>query len=133
MAQILKPLGLAALLAFAGPAIAQDSDASATEETTAVPQIEMGEPADAPEQVEQYVDGVFGDWERSCLSIPNSEAPAPCQVTQLLFEEGNENPIGKISLGKLPPEMQAVAGATVYVPLGVLLTQQLVFRVQDQA
>lgn len=152
MADFLKPLGLATLIALAGPVMAQDTTAETTTETTTetpaetpaeapteapaagtpTPDLDMGEAvggegAPAQQQVETYIDEVYGDWQRECLRLPNAEegTPDPCQITQFLREEGNEAPVGKVSIGRLPAGQQAVAGSMVIVPLGVLLTQQI--------
>jgi invasion protein IalB len=152
MAEILKPLGLAALIAFGGAAFAQDgetTEAPATEETPATdeapatetsegdapaasPDLDMGEPTEQP-QVETYVDGVFDDWQRECLRIPGNEGPAPCQITQFLREEPDGAPVGKVSIGKLPEGNEADAGSMIIVPLGVLLTQQMTIGVDSAA
>lgn len=133
MAQILKPLGLAALLALGAPAFAQDTT---TEEAPAASTL-LTEPdqgqlvEEALQEVEQYVDEVFGDWQRECLRIPGNEGPAPCQMTQFLREDADGDPVGKISVGKLPEAMEADAGSTIILPLGILLPQQLILGVDD--
>ncbi|MEJ2031040.1 MAG: invasion associated locus B family protein, partial [Maritimibacter sp.] len=142
MADILKPLGLALLMAVASPAIAQDSGATSdTAEAPAadaqLPEVDMGTPADQPaqpQQLETYVSDTFGDWERECLRMPEGqEGPDPCQLTQILRETPEANPIGKITVGVLPAGQQAVAGSTVIMPLGTLLTQQLTLGVDSGA
>lgn len=138
MAKFLTPLGLAALIALGGAAYAQDTteDAAPAEEgQTAVPELDMGEPA-TPEgqpRVETYVDEVFGDWQRECLRIPGDENPPPCQITQFLREEPDAQPVGKVSIGKLPEGAEASAGSMIIVPLGVLLTQQMTIGVDSAA
>lgn len=157
MATILKPLGLAALIALGGAAYAQDTnegdapaaeapateapatDAPATEEApapadeaTGNPDLDMGETTEAP-QVETYVDEVFDDWQRECLRIPGNDGPAPCQITQFLREEPEGAPVGKVSIGKLPEGNEAAAGSMIIVPLGVLLTQQMTIGVDSAA
>lgn len=141
MADIFKPLGLAMLLALASPAMAQDStdDAAADGATSEAPapNLDMGSPADQPAQpvqLETYVDQTFGDWQRECLRRPEGqEGPDPCQLTQILRENPEATPIGKISLGVLPAGQQAVAGSTIIMPLGTLLTQQLTIGVDSAA
>ncbi len=139
MADMLKPLGLAAMIAMAAPAFAQDAEAPATDETpaaeapAATPDLDMGETvgeAGQP-QVETYVDEVFGDWQRECLRIPGNEGPVPCQITQFLREEPEGAPVGKVSIGKLPEGSDAAAGSMIIVPLGVLLTQQMTVGVDS--
>ena len=161
---LVAPLSVAALLAVAGPALAQDttteapaadapaadapaaeapaSEAPAAAEGTpgaqapATPELDMGEVADGGNgqpQIETYVDEVFGDWQRECLRIPGDTGPVPCQITQFLREEPEGQPVGKVSLGKLPAGGEAVAGSMVIVPLGVLLTQQMTVGVDSAA
>ncbi len=129
------PLGVAALLAVAGPALAQDTTTEAPA-AEATPELDMGQVdngANGQPQIETYVDEVFGDWQRECLRIPGEEGPAPCQITQFLREEPEGQPVGKVSLGKLPEGGEAVAGSMVIVPLGVLLTQQMTVGVDSAA
>lgn len=138
MADFLKPLGLAALLALGGTAYAQDTtqDAPATEETApGVPDLDMGEPVsdEIVDQIESYVDEVFGDWQRECLRIPGNDAPPPCQITQFLYETPDGDPVGKVSVGKLPEGNEADAGSMIIVPLGVLLPQQILVGVDSAA
>ncbi|MBV7409696.1 invasion associated locus B family protein [Maritimibacter sp. DP1N21-5] len=150
LTSLVTPLSLAALLAVAGPAFAQDTttetpaeeapaaeaETPATPDTT-LPDLDMGEATgaegDASQQIETYVDEVFGDWQRECLRIPGNEGPAPCQITQFLREEPEGAPVGKVSIGKLPDGNEAVAGSMVIVPLGVLLTQQITVGVDAAA
>ncbi len=151
MADLMKPLGLAMLLALASPAIAQDTtatDGAAADSGAAAPaaeapttgagdSLDMGTPADQPQQppqLETYVDQTFGDWQRECLRMPEGqEGPDPCQITQLLREQPEANPIGKISVGVLPAGQQAIAGSMIIMPLGTLLTQQLTIAVDSSA
>lgn len=133
MANLIKPLSLAALLALSGPAFAQDTAADAT---PGVPELDMGQDADAaPAAAAQppatYVDGVFDDWQRECLRNPGGDDP--CQVTQILRESPEASPIGKITLGLLPEGSEAVAGSMIILPLGTLLTQQVVLGVDSAA
>lgn len=136
MADILKPLGLAALVALAAPAFAQDTtseEAPAAETPAANPDLDMGQPVgggDQP-QVESYIDEVFGDWQRECLRFPDNDGPDPCQITQFLREEPEGSPVGKVSIGRLPEEQEATAGSMIIVPLGVLLTQQMTVGVDS--
>lgn len=146
MAEILKPLGLAVLIAFGGAAYAQDdttpaADTAADEAPAATedapvasPDLDMGENvAEQLPQIETFVDEVFGDWQRECLSIPGNEGQVPCQITQFLREEPDGQPVGKVSIGKLPTGGEAVAGSMIIVPLGVLLTQQMTIGVDSAA
>lgn len=130
MAEFLKPLGLAALIALASPALAQDSgEAAAPEGADAAPAAETaGEPA-AGGQAETYIDEVFTDWSRECLRRPEgSEQPDPCWITQVLKDD-NGRPFGKFSVRRVPQGSQAIAQADLavsmelvpYLPAGITL------------
>ncbi|MCK0138842.1 invasion associated locus B family protein [Aliiroseovarius sp. F47248L] len=141
-AELMKTLPLAALLALATPAFAQDTTETPTEEAPAAeateaapeataeqPQVDLGEPVDGERQPGQtYIEKVVGDWERKCITLPEGQGDDPCQMYQLLKDDKG-NAVAEISLGRLPDGGQAVAGATVVVPLETLLTQQLTVAV----
>ena len=138
MAELLKPLGLAALLAFASPALAQDTgETPAPDATEAAPEAsedagdqpapEAGETAGG--QPETYIDEVFTDWSRECVRLPESSEQAdPCWITQTLKDD-NGRPFGKFSVRRIPSSGQAIAQADVavsmelvpYLPAGVTL------------
>lgn len=140
-------------LALAVPAVAQDTSATATEDqasetgsATTETQTEAETDAEAPEaeadtgldmgaapaeagepQVGQaYVREEFGDWKLQCVKTEDGEDP--CQLYQLLTDEEN-NPVAEFSLFRLPEGGQAVAGATVVVPLETALTEDLLVGV----
>lgn len=70
---------------------------------------------------------VIGDWELQCAAA--GPEPRPCRMYQLLRDQTG-TPISEVTLFKLPqPEGQAVAGATLIVPLETLLTAQLTLSV----
>lgn len=142
MPKLLHTLPLIAALGLAAPAFAQD-DTSSTEETTtqttdgteatddgAGTSSELGgdTPAtglDMGQEVSDdptYVKEEYGDWQLKCFRSEAEEDP--CQMFQLLHEEAG-NPIAEFSIFRLPDTSQAAAGATVVVPLGTLLTEQL--------
>ncbi len=134
MADLLKPLGLAALLALATPAFAQDSgDDTAPEGTDAAPAESAAAPAAgeaaAGGQPAAYIDEVFTDWSRECVRRPEgSEGADLCWVTQVLKDD-NDRPFGKFSVRPVPAGGPAVAQADVavsmelvpYLPAGVKL------------
>lgn len=134
--ELIKSLSLVAALSLGTAAMAQEnSEATAEPEATeqdapaAQPKVDMGEPVDGARQPgKTYVEKVVGDWERKCITLPEGQGEDPCQVYQLLKDETG-NPVAEISMGKLPEGNQAVAGATVVVPLETLLTQQLTISV----
>lgn len=119
---------LAALACFAlsGAAMAQET---ATQEETpnTVPTSEgdlsLGEDTSAPQVGQTYVREVVQDWEIQCVKTETGE-DEPCQMYQLLQNEAG-NPVAEVSLFKLPQGGQAVAGATVIVPLETALQAQL--------
>ena len=119
---------LAALACFAlsGAAMAQET---ATEEETpnTVPSSEgdlnLGEDTSIPQVGQTYVREVVKDWEIQCVKTETGEGE-PCQMYQLLQNEAG-NPVAEVSLFKLPQGGQAVAGATVIVPLETALQAQL--------
>lgn len=132
MAKFLKPLGLVAVMALATPVMAQDDAAPAP----AAPELDMGTDAAAPAAAQaqlptSYIDGVFDDWRRECLRNPQGDDP--CQITQVLFEDPEANPIGKMTIGQLPAGGDAEAGSMIILPLGTLLTQQVVLGVDSAA
>ncbi len=73
---------------------------------------------------------VIGDWEKQCAA--SGPEPRPCRLYQLLRDQSG-NPISEVTLFKLgQPEGQAVAGATLIVPLETLLTAQLTMAVDGK-
>lgn len=126
MSDLLKPLGLAALLALATPALAQDTgtDAPAQATDTAPAAGDTG-----ASQPTAYIDEVFSDWSRECVRRPDgNEGDDLCWVTQVLKDD-NGRPFGKFSVRRTPPGGQAVAQADIavslelvpYLPTGVAL------------
>lgn len=119
MADLLKPLGLAALLAVAAPAFAQDTGG----DTAA----DGADPA-AGSAPEAYIDEVFTDWSRECVRRPEgSEGADPCWITQMLKDD-NGRPFGKFSvrrLGNGPAVAQADVAVSMelvpYLPAGLKL------------
>ena len=88
----------------------------------------MGEPVEAegPQPGQQYIRDTFGDWALRCLRV--EDGPEPCQLYQLLLnEEGN--PLVEVLIIPLPAGGEAVAGATIVVPLETQLTEQLVLTI----
>ncbi len=69
-----------------------------------------------------YIKEQYGDWQLKCFRSEAEEDP--CQMYQLLTEEAG-NPVAEFSLFRLAEGAQAVAGATIVVPLGTLLTEEL--------
>lgn len=78
---------------------------------------EVGEEAPAV-----YIKEKFGDWSLRCFR--NDDGDDPCQLYQLLREEGG-NPVAEFSIFRIEGQAPAVAGATAIVPLITLLTEEL--------
>ncbi|KZY37147.1 invasion protein [Roseovarius sp. HI0049] len=148
MSRFLFSLPLIALLSAGSAALAQDDTSSDTAtETEAEAQTETEAQTDTEAQAEQgtadantldmgqevqedpsYVKETYGDWQLQCFRSEAEEDP--CQMYQLLREEAG-NPVAEFSLFKLPDDSQAVAGATIVVPLGTLLPQGLKIAVDS--
>ena len=77
-----------------------------------------------------YVKEVYDDWQLQCFRSDAEEDP--CQMYQLLREEAG-NPVAEFSIFKLPDDSAVVAGATIVVPLGTLLTSGLQMYVDSGA
>ncbi len=147
MPAFFRTLPLMALLALGTPLAAQEAtttqdeatqdattqdEAAQTEETTESPQTEqtdtgndatseldLGRPVDDDES---YVKETYGDWQLQCFRTEAGEDP--CQMYQLLREDAG-NPVAEFTIFKLPGNGQAIAGATIVVPLGTLLPEGL--------
>lgn len=97
---------------------AEETAESAEEPSESAAAPALGEPA----QPTVYIGETYGDWQVKCYT---SEAEKdPCNMYQLLPDQAG-NPVATIDLFRLSQGTQAVAGATVAVPLGTLLTQDL--------
>jgi len=147
MSDLLKTLGLVAVVAFAPMAMAQTPESPASEspaaEAPTAPALEQA-PADGvsadglalgQEVTDEgvgttYVAGAYGDWEMRCVRA--AEGDDPCQLYQLL-SDAQGNAVAEISIFGLPAGQQAAAGATVITPLETLLTAQLTLAVDTGA
>ncbi|WP_371224008.1 invasion associated locus B family protein [Roseovarius sp. 2305UL8-3] len=148
MPKLLYTLPFLAALAFDAPAYAQDdtttdqaeateaaettdaaeAEAEATTEDNATEDgeadaadtgLDMGQPV---QEDPTYVKETYGDWELKCFRSEAEEDP--CQMFQLLREDAG-NPVAEFSIFRLPEGAQAAAGATIVVPLGTMLTEEL--------
>ncbi|RKT34229.1 invasion protein IalB [Roseovarius halotolerans] len=97
----------------------QASDPAAEPATDATPQVQTGR---AAQEDPTYIKEEYGDWQLKCFRSEAEEDP--CQMYQLLTEEAG-NPVAEFSLFRLPEGAQAAAGATIVVPLGTLLPEEL--------
>ena len=113
-------------LALSNGAYAQET--AAEEETPSIMpssegDLNLGEDRSKPQAGQTYVREIEQDWEIQCVRTEDGENE-PCQMYQLLQNEVG-NPVAEVSLFKLPQGGQAVAGATVIVPLETALQAQL--------
>ena len=140
MTALARPLGLALALLAAAPALAQeatqDTGQAPATGTAPAPAEAPAAPGTAPDAAvapaaapaadglgEPYVSESFDAWQLRC--VRTEDGSDPCQLYQLLKDKETDKPVAEISLLALPEGSEAVAGATVIVPLETLLTQQL--------
>jgi invasion protein IalB len=110
-------------LALSGAAFAQTT----TEEDKPVAAIEtdlsLGEDASTPEIGQTYIREEEQDWEIQCVRVDEG-TEEPCQMYQLM-KDSDGNPVAEVSIFRLPSGGQAIAGATIIVPLETSLQAQL--------
>ena len=140
MLKSLTPITLAAILAMSAPLAAQET---ATQEDTAGAEtaeqaeqtgstadqlLDLGQPVnDGPQLGERYSKEKHGDWDLACIKTENETDP--CSLLQVL-QGPQGNPIAEVSLFRINQQGgQAVAGATVIVPLETLLPAALTISV----
>ncbi|MGR3759410.1 invasion associated locus B family protein [Roseobacteraceae bacterium NS-SX3] len=145
MLKLLTPITLAAMLAAAAPLAAQETK-PAEEDTAAQPAdqaedtqsqaepkadevLDLGQPADSGglKVGDRYSKEKHGDWDLACVK---TEAETdPCELLQVLTgPEGK--PMAEISMFRIEQEgAQAVAAATIIVPLETLLPAGLTISV----
>lgn len=139
MLKSLTPITLAAVLATAAPLVAQETAAEApagaatetqaqTSGTTADSVLDLGEPvANEPQIGDRYTKETHGDWELACFKTGTDSEP--CSLLQVLAGPQG-NPLAEVSLFRIAQQGgQAVAGATVLVPLETLLPAALTISV----
>jgi invasion protein IalB len=118
-------LSVMALTVYSLPAMAQETTQS--DAPAAASPLDLGqEVTDGPQLGERYSADKFGDWDLACIKTDAEKDP--CSLLQILRDEEN-NPVAEISLFRLENSGQAVAGATVVVPLETLLTAQLTIAI----
>ncbi len=131
MIKSLTPMTLAALIAVTSSLSAQESGTTApqTSEQTADQILDLGQPVDdgTPKLGDRYAKETHGDWDLACVK---TEAETdPCSLLQILTDP-NGNPMAEVSLFRIDqPGGQAVAGATIIVPLETLLPAALTISV----
>ncbi|NSY38826.1 invasion associated locus B family protein [Leisingera sp. ANG59] len=145
MLKSLTPITLAAVLAMTAPLAAQETtteDTGATEQaagaesaeqaeqsgSTADQLLDLGEPVnDGPKLGDRYSKEKHGDWDLAC--IRTEQENDPCSLLQVLAGPQG-NPMAEVSLFRIEQQGgQAVAGATVIVPLETLLPAALTISI----
>lgn len=124
MPKILTILPLMAVLGLGSAVYAQETATETTGDTatgTVADTLDMGTEV-APQEDPTYVKETYQDWQLKCFKSETEEEL--CQMYQLLREDAG-NPIAEVSIFRLPEGSQAVAGATIVVPLGTLIPEQL--------
>lgn len=139
MPRFLTTLSLIAALTGGTAALAQDETPKPADDATAATaadaatdpaadpaaDLNMGEDANAGIP-QAYFKEEHGDWKLQCYAV--EEGDEPCNLYQLLKDEqGTE--VAEVAFFRLPSGGQAIAGATVTVPLETLLTAQLTIAV----
>jgi invasion protein IalB len=131
-----KALVLTLSLGLSGAAFAQDAAAPATPapaatETPAAPAAAPAAPAaeaqTGPGSI--YVKEKSGAWEVRCMRVPEGNQE-PCQIYQLL-KDAQGGQVAEIAVFPMPEAEEAVAGATVSVPLETLLTARLTIQIDE--
>lgn len=134
MNRFFTALPLAATLALSSAMAVQAQDTAApeateeAEETTGIQdQLSLGEDADKdPDLGKPYTAEVSGAWDVRC--IKTEQESDPCQLYQLI-NDAEDNPVAEVSIFRLPEGGQAIAGATIVVPLETSLQNQLTLAV----
>ncbi|KXF89983.1 invasion associated locus B family protein [Phaeobacter inhibens] len=140
MIKSLTSMTLAALMALPLPVMAQDTAGAAeTEEsqpaaeaTTEAPKaddvLDLGQPVqDGPQLGQRYSKETHGDWDLAC--VKTEEESDPCSLLQIMTDTSG-NPMAEFSIFRINQEgSQAVAGATVIVPLETLLPAALTISI----
>lgn len=123
----------ASLAAFAAPlAQAQEASPSPAAEAPAADaaagsDLAMGQPP-ADGVGSTYTKASFEQWEQRC--VKQADGNDPCQLYQLL-KDAQGTSVAEINMFGLPEGGEAVAGATVIVPLETLLTAGMRFGIDD--
>lgn len=111
-------------LCLSTPVVAQTAGSDASGEA----QLDLGQPVgdSAPQLGERYSKEKFGDWDLACIRTEAEQDP--CSLLQIINDQDG-NPIAEFSLFRIAQGGQAVAGATIIVPLETLLPAQLTISV----
>lgn len=107
------------------PPAAESTEAPVADAPTA-PGLSMGTEVDPDGLGSSYLQANFDAWEQRC--IRTEDGSDPCQLYQLL-KDTEGNPVAEFSMFNLPAGGEAVAGATLIVPLETLLTENLLMAI----
>ena len=125
---------IAALASFASVAQAQDTASPAPEAapaaeapTTEAPAAAPGEPTEGVGSA--YLAQTFDAWALRC--VRTEDGNDPCQLYQLLTDK-NGTAVADVSIFPIQNDAKVKAGATVMTPLGTLLNQNLMIKVDDR-
>jgi len=133
MTKTLLHLSLAAVFALSTAAGAQESgtDGAAAADDTgglSAPATGLDTGRAVTEENEAYIKETNGDWSLRCF--PGEGEQEICQMYQLLT--GSEgNPVAEFTLYRIGGGGNIAAGATIAVPLGTLLTEEMKISVDD--
>jgi invasion protein IalB len=119
------------LALIAGPTLAQGVPSLADGSLAMGEAVSEAAQPQSPAQLEENVSSeIIGDWDLQCATT--GPEPRPCRLYQLMRDDTG-NPVSEVTLFSLPvAEGEAVAGATVIVPLETLLTTQLTMSVDGK-
>ncbi|MEO3476732.1 invasion associated locus B family protein [Phaeobacter sp. CAU 1743] len=131
MIKSLTPIALAAMIATTAPLHAQETQNSGAEAAapSADQMLDLGQPVDdgTPAIGDRYAKETHGDWDLACIKTETETDP--CSLLQILTAPDG-NPMAEVSLFRIDQTGgQAVAGATVIVPLETLLPAALTISV----
>lgn len=108
----IRAAGIAALIALAGPATAQEAAEG-----------------DSPAQPQAYVKETFQDWRMTCAQVEGGREA--CNMQQLM-QDRNGNPVAQVTLAALGANAApAVAAIEFAAPLETLLSSGLRLRIDD--
>lgn len=138
MFRTISTLSAVALLSLATSVVAQTASGT-TEEVKPEPtseapaatdgesQLDLGrEVTEGPQLGERYSKEKFDDWDLACIKTESEKDP--CSLLQVLYS-ADKTPMAEFSLFRIENGSQAVAGATVVVPLETLLPAQLTISI----
>lgn len=121
-------ISAAMLIALSMPLSAQNQNEEAEAPASgSAAQLDLGQPVgDGPQLGERYSKEKFGDWDLACIKTEGDNDP--CSLLQIMNDQEG-NPIAEFSLFRIADGGQAIAGATIIVPLETLLPAQITMSV----